>query len=62
MNEEEGALLGNDIRVLIAELNSKLARAAKLGIDVTVEPNRAWVLNSPALQTSLQVKIQTEIR
>jgi len=58
---ERDALLTNDLRVLVSELNEKLSVARDRGLDVLIEVSRAWVIGKPALQTSLQISVKTEV-
>ena len=58
---ERDALLTNDLRVLVSELNEKLSVARDRGLDVLIEVSRVWVIGKPALQTSLQISVKTEV-
>lgn len=60
--DESTALIANDVRVLISEINLKLEEAARLGLDVSIEESKILKLSHPkTLQSSLRVTIRAEV-
>jgi hypothetical protein len=59
---ESEALLANDLRVLVSELNQRLEQASEQGIDADLTVIRVWVVANPAMKTELRIKITSEIR
>jgi hypothetical protein len=59
---ESEALLANDLRVLVSELNQRLEQASQRGIDVELSIARLWVVANPAMKAELRIKITSEVR